>query len=234
MNPIVFYAVLCFSMLTSSCFIIWHNNQKPLFSLMLKLFASFVFVALGAVSYFYSQNFTLPGLFIILGLVASLVGDGVLALLEFKLEGQKEKIIICGMISFSVAQILYFVAFLLFSNAYLFWVSIIGAVVIALAIIFGEKLLKLNYGKTKLFTGIYSFVLALSLIQSLMFAISAGFSDTSLLMFLGMISFFVSDLILSFIYFSGKTLYKLYYPNYAFYFMAQNLIACALAYLVIV
>ena len=232
-NEIIFYVIASLSMAVCSCFVIWHNNNKPLSTLMFKLFASLSFVTLGVFSYYLSKQFTLGGLFVILGLVASLIGDGVLALLEFKLEGQKEKIIISGMISFSVAQIFYFVAFLIFSGYYLFWVSIIGALVIALAIIFGEKLLKLNYGKTKVFTGIYSFFLALALLQSLMFAISTGFNGPSLLAFLGMLAFFASDLVLSFIYFSGKNYQVLYYPNYALYFLAQNLIAASLMYFII-
>lgn len=230
MKEIIFYLVMAISLSATACFIIWHNNKKSLFSLMFKLVASFSFVALGIAGYYASQSFTLAGLFLILGLVASLIGDGILALLEFNLEGKKEQIIICGMLAFSVAQILYFVAFMLFSGAYLYWVSIIGAVVITLVIILGEKTLKLNYGKTKLFTAIYSFVLSLSLLQSLMYAISTGFNNTSLMMFVGMLSFFISDLILSFIYFSGKDMQKLYYINYAFYFMAQNLLASALIY----
>lgn len=216
----------------SALFVIWHNNKKPLFSLMLKVFASFCFVGLGLFSMYFSQNFTLSNIFLILGLVASLIGDGVLALLEFKMENQKDKIIICGMISFSIAQILYFVFQTIVGQGYLFYIAIGGALLIACAIIFGEKLLKLDYGKTKCFVGIYSFVLALNLIQSLLLAIKFGFGDFSLMLFLGMFCFFVSDLILSFIYFSGKDMQKFYYLNYGFYFVAQNILACCIFYLV--
>lgn len=232
MNESLFYLVMGISIVMSALFIIWHNNQKPLFSLMMKVFASLAFVGLGLFAILFSQNFTLANLFLILGLVASLVGDGVLALLEFKMEGQKEKIIIYGMISFSIAQIFYFVAQTLIGSGYYFWISLIGALVVALAIVFGEKMLKLQYGKTKPFVGIYSFVLALNLIQSLLLAIKFSFDDFSFMFFLGMLCFFVSDLILSFIYFSGKDMQKMYYLNYGFYFVAQNILACSIFYLI--
>lgn len=234
MYEIGFYVVLAISLITTAMFVIWHNNKKPLFSLMLKVMASLCFIILGVFSFYFSKNYTLGGIFVLLGLATSLIGDAVLALLEFKMEGKNDNIIICGMISFSLAQIFYFVALTLFSGGYLFWVSILASLVVAVAIVFGEKMLKLNYGKTKLFVGIYSFFLALSLMQSLMMAIKFGFNDFSLMMFLGMLSFFISDLILSFIYFNGKENRQLYYTNYGFYFMAQNLIAVALIYFVVV
>lgn len=230
-NKILMLVLLAVSVIASLMFVIWHNNKKPLFSLMFKLGASFGFVAIGAVALHFVDN-SLAGTFALLGLVASLVGDGVLALLEFDMPDKRQNIIRCGMVSFCVAQACYFVAMILLCNGYLFWVSILGATAISLAIVFGEKILKLNYGKTKIFVGVYSLFLALSLLQSLFLAIFLGFNLMSILVFVGMILFFASDLVLSFIYFSDKKSETLYYPNYALYFVAQNILAFAIFLLV--
>lgn len=232
MENTIFYLITALSILMSALFVIWHNNKKPLFSLVFKVFTSLAFVALGIFAVYFSKNFLLADVFLILGLVSSLIGDGILALLEFKMQGQKDKIIKSGMIAFSIAQIFYFVFQTLIGGGYLFYIAVGGALIIALAIVLGEKILKLNYEKTKVFVGIYSFTLALNLLQSLLLAIKFGFNDFSFMFFIGMICFFISDLILSFIYFSGKDLQKLYFINYGFYFVAQNILACALFYLV--
>ncbi len=227
-KQIIFYIVLGLTLLISSLYIIWQQEKKPFCSLIMKSAASFCFAAFGAINIYLHGFFNLGTIFILIGLIASIFGDVLLAQLEFKQPDHKTKIIFSGMVAFSIAQIFYTLAVSATINfQYLYW-AVLAGLIISLVIVFGEKLLKLNYGKLKFMVGIYSFFLGVALIQSLITAILMTFNAFSTLLFIGLILFFVSDLILSFIYFSKESNRKLYYPNLAFYYAAQILIACAI------
>lgn len=223
-EKIVIYGLITIALIISSLFIIWQNGEKPLSSMALKAFSSFLFVVIGVVGMFLNRTTGFAQLFIVLGLFASVFGDLFLALLEFKF-GNKEHKIKIGMVCFSVAHIFYIIGLNFLCGFEYFYISISSAVLIALAVVFGEKMLKLNYGGCKLFVGGYSYFLGASLVQSLVTAIVCGFSLSTVVLLVGFVLFFASDLVLSFIYFGKNWNRKLYYPNLALYYLAQILIA---------
>lgn len=227
MNEIYYFALVSLSILSAAIFIIWQDKKHPLLSLALKSLSSLLFTILGIFCVLVQSLWIAGAFFIVIGLMTSILGDVFLGLLEFK-EEKNENIIILGMIAFSLAQVFYWFGLNFAINFKMFYISLLCSVIIALAILFGEKLLKLNYGKCKIFVGIYSFFLAASLVQSLLVAIMSNFNLFSVLTFIGFFLFFASDLVLSFIYFAKNWNRKLYYPNLILYYSGQILIASAL------
>ena len=89
----------------------------------------------------------------------------------------------------------------------------------------GKKMMGLNFGEFVIPTSAYSFILNFSMIYSLYLAImGAGMW----LMFVGLLLFFASDMVLSFQYFGGKLHNKpMIAINHTLYYAAQIiLVAC--------
>lgn len=228
MEKAVFYIVAALSFFVSAMFVIWQEKQKPWLSFVLKSAASFMFCLLGVFAVFLNGNFAVGTTFLVIGLVASIFGDVFLAQLEFDTHS-KTKVILSGMIAFSVAQLFYILAMGLTVNFQFFYFAVIFGFVITAAVIFSEKTLKLNYGKLKVMVGTYSFLLATSLGQAIVLCVINGFNLFSALLLFCFLLFFVSDLILSLIYFKESKRW-LYYPNLATYYLAQILIAFAIMF----
>ncbi|MBR1985045.1 MAG: hypothetical protein IKA31_04815 [Clostridia bacterium] len=228
-NYIVIYTLIAVAVIFCSLFIIWQEKEKPWLSLCLKGFASLSFCALGLTGMFLATSLFLPMLFIVLGLVTSILGDLFLAGINYD-NLNKDHTIISGMIAFSVAQIFYFLG-LVFWTGFTIWPIIIAAV-FAVGSILLEKPLKLEFGKTKYFALVYAFFLALTVAQSIFTAISIGFSHVGILLVIGFVLFLLSDLVLEMIYFKkdgNKTL--LTYINLALYYVAQILIATSIFFI---
>ncbi len=95
-----------------------------------------------------------------------------------------------------------------------------------------QKPMKLNYGKSTLSILAYSFALSSSLCFSVSNLILNGASLFNILLVVGFVLFFASDLILSMIYFKEKSNHDLYYPNLSIYYAAIIVIAAAMITLV--
>lgn len=226
---IIIYTLIALAVICSSIFIIWQEKQKPWFSLCLKAIASLSFSILGITGMFLSTSLFTPMLFITLGLVTSIIGDLLLAGINYD-NLNKEHTIISGMIAFSVAQIFYFVGLMLWTG-FTFW-PIVIAIVFAVGSILLEKPLKLEFGKTKYFAGAYAFFLALTVAQSIFTAVSLAFSTAGILLMIGFILFLLSDLVLELIYFkNGSNIVTLTYINLLLYYAAQILIATSIFYI---
>lgn len=226
---VIIFCLTALAVITSSLFVIWQEKEKPWLSLCLKGFASLSFCALGIVGMFLNSSPFQSMLFIVLGLVTSILGDLYLAGINYD-NLNKEHTIISGMIAFSVAQIFYYIALMLWTG-FTIWPLLI-AVVFAVGSILLEKPLKLEFGKTKYFALAYAFFLALTVSQSLFTAISLSFSKVSILLLAGFVMFLASDLVLELIYFKkGSKIVPLTYLNLALYYLAQILIAISVFYI---
>lgn len=226
---IVIFSLIALAVISASLFIIWQEKEKPWLSLCLKGFASLAFCILGIVGMFFNASPFYPILFLVLGLVASILGDLFLAGINFD-QLNKENTIISGMIAFSLTQILYYIGLMLWTG-FSVWPFVI-AVVFAVSSILLEKPLKLNFGKTKYFAGAYAFFLALSVSQCLFTAISLAFSHVAILLFVGLVLFIASDLVLELIYFKKDSKkVPLTYLNLTLYYAAQILIALSIFYI---
>ena len=224
----IYYSLIGICFILASLFIIWNSDERPNFSFLMKFASSIAFTLFGIVNMFFVSTNTLSMLFIVLGLLVSISGDVILAFV-FSDKYEKEKVIKTGMVAFSIAQVFYFIGICLFSG-FSFWSLVIG-LVIATAIMFSDKLLGLDYGTTKPFAVSYSFLLACSLGASLMAFINTGCSKGSIFLFVGFMLFFLSDLVLAFIYFK-KNSALLTAINLSLYYIAQIVIAAGVLFLV--
>lgn len=212
--------------LLATTFIIVRVQKGGMTALYLKALASVGFVGLGLVMFFGYAPADWKSIFVILGLVMGLVGD---VLLDFKVV-QKEKsdtYLNWGMLAFGVGHIFYFVYLVLQLPEFNVWGLIIAigvAALITFAIIkFIAPLMRLDFGKFKWQSAAYSFVLSFVMLYAITCAV---LTPSFWLIALGLSLIFVSDLILSTMYFGGKENDKLLcILNHAVYYLGQIAIA---------
>lgn len=212
--------------LLATTFIIVRVQKGGMTALYLKALASVGFVGLGLVMFFGYAPADWKSIFVILGLVMGLAGD---VLLDFKVV-QKEKsdtYLNWGMLAFGVGHIFYFVYLVLQLPEFNVWGLIIAigvAALITFAIIkFIAPLMKLDFGKFKWQSAAYSFVLSFVMLYAITCAV---LTPSFWLIALGLSLIFVSDLILSTMYFGGKENDKLLcILNHAVYYLGQIAIA---------
>lgn len=216
--------VLC--VLLAALFIVVRVLRGGMTALYLKALASVGFVGLGLVMFFGYSPANWKSIFVILGLVMGLVGD---VLLDFKVV-QKEKsdtYLNWGMLAFGVGHIFYFVYLVLRLPEFNVWgllVSLGVAAFITVAIIkFIAPAMKLDFGKFKWQSAAYSFVLSFVMLYAITCAV---LTPSFWLIALGLGLIFISDLILSIMYFGGKENDKLLcILNHGIYYLGQIAIA---------
>lgn len=212
--------------LLATTFIIVRVQKGGMTALYLKALASVGFVGLGLVMFLGYAPADWKSIFVILGLVMGLAGD---VLLDFKVV-KKEKsdtYLNWGMLAFGVGHIFYFVYLVLQLPEFNVWGLIIAigvAALITFAIIkFIAPLMKLDFGKFKWQSAAYSFVLSFVMLYAITCAV---LTPSFWLIALGLSLIFVSDLILSTMYFGGKENDKLLcILNHAVYYLGQIAIA---------
>lgn len=227
----VFYILLAIAIVLSAVFISVNSPNRPILSITLKGLASISILLMGVYAAFHTGIIgTTAGFLLLVGLGFCVLGDVVLALMDFNLPEKKYNIINCGEMSFFLAQIAFIVAmaFLMDGNALGISISCLFGIIMVGVIYLMQKPLKLDYSKSTAMTLIYTFGLSTSLAMSLANAIIAGFNTMSIILFVGLILFFLSDLILSNIYFKENSKHSLYYPNLILYYSAIILIATSL------
>ena len=224
--------VLIVAILCSVLFIALSNGQKSFLSLALKCVASFAFTAL-ALTVVFTKGLSTPALMFILGFVASCFGDVVLALPDMQeLKGKSTIITLIGGLGFAFAHVFYIIGMIMcFGFA---WWTILVAVALGLIFFFGNKFIgKLNYGKLTFGMPVYatfvSFVVAVSILGFLSGVPATG----AVMLFVGFVCFWLSDIVLMNIYFGNKPerKTKLYYLNLTLYYAAQILIATSLCFI---
>lgn len=233
----MFYCLLAVCIVLMAVFITVRVKFGSVSGLLTKTLASLAFIVFALVGAFV-QQLNLISLFIILGLIFGFIGDIILDLkVVYK---QHENIYLnIGMLSFGLGHIMYLVATVLFANRlfvhdiktlYYAMVAFGIAGVITLCIgMFGEKLLKLNFGKFRVQTLAYTFILSFMSAYSL----AISFISHIFFIFAGGITFiFISDLILSQQYFGGKQDSPiLTILNHAVYYIGQIAIAASIFFI---
>jgi len=230
----LFYIILGLAICSAVVFICLSHGQRGLLSLALKSVASFAFISVALVVCFY-KGLSVVGLLIILGLVASIVGDVVLALPDMpEMKKKSEILTLIGGLAFAIAHVFYISAMII-RFGFVWWIVII-ALVLGLVFCYGNKALgKLDYGKLNAGMPVYSTFVSLVVAVSLMGLISGANIYGSIMLLVGFVLFWLSDIVLMNIYFGGhddKANQKLYYYNLAFYYGAQILIASSLVLLI--
>lgn len=214
-------------------FIVVRATIGGLVAFLLKTLASFSLVASAFVISAYSDIFAGDRIILSLigiGLLLGLIGD---MLLDLKVVYNNDKIYLnSGMLSFGLGHLCYFSAFSLYAinNGLdlLSPVSIgaISAIIITFLIIVLAPKMHLDFGKYLWQTTLYTFVLSFMTVYTLVLAIMGG---GTWLMFVGMILFFASDIVLSLQYFGEKLDNKiLIIINHTLYYSAQIILLSVL------
>lgn len=172
------------------------------------------------------------GALIMTGLTLGMIGDITLDL-KFVYPQDQRSWTYAGFISFMVGHFFYIGSmFYMFrepgmSVLYIV-IPLLIALVVAIAVVGGEKLLKLKYGEYKAITGIYGFVLVSTTAFAGSFSILTHFDPVPVVMFIGGVFFLISDLILSGTYFGqGKNRPVDVITNHVTYYLAQYLFAAS-------
>jgi len=215
------------------------NYKNPLTSIFFKALASFGFISLFSVALLNRSSLTtfnltlgelLPvAILFFLGLVTGLIGDLLLALRPLNEEKEDKKIIISGIIAFSMGHVFYLLGLLVLSS--FSYLSIILGILMTIIIYIGSILLKFEMGIAKIPALFYTFLIFTMVGQAVSLGIQTDFNTFSVLISIGAILFAVSDLILAPIYFKGDKRDIMVIFNLSTYYAAQLFIAISIMYL---
>ncbi len=238
MTKELYFVVLISGVVATVAFLVERVKNGGLKAAMLKAFASTLFVGTAcsaAATNLKSDNIGFA-LFVIMGLTLGLMGDIWLDL-KWVYKADNDTYTFAGFGAFAIGHISFlaglFTYYVDFSKSLYIVVPAIIALLIAVGVIILEKPMKMVYGKFKLITGVYGFILAFMTFLSGSLALMNGFKVMTLnFMFAGGVFFLVSDLILSGTYFGqGKDRPIDVVTNHVSYYAAQFVIASALLFI---
>lgn len=222
---IILVAVLVIS------FLIAELQRRYLLAWVIKAFASFTFIVLFASSALFEWSMLTVGhlTFVLLGLIAGMMGDVVLALRPLRPQNDNHFIILVGIMSFLMGHLFYGMALLELST-WSWWV-------LPVSLVATGGVIALSYwqhyqmGITRLPTYLYSLVIFTVVSQAVVYGIATGFALHSVLWIMATIVFMLSDLLLSAIYFMDKKSPRWVIANILLYYAAQVLIASSVAWI---
>jgi len=218
--------LLSLTSLFALAFIVIRTIKGGLAGLILKVLASFAFVSSAVIGLVITDSMHKLSIgLIIVGLLLGMIGD---ILLDLKVIYDNDKFYLnFGMLSFGLGHICYFSAVTLYAlnfiNAILLpiFIAVAGGCILTIAIMFGSKIMKLEFGNFLWQTVGYTFLLTLMVVYALVVCIMGG----NWILFVGMLVFFLSDVVLSKQYFGGLIASKpLIAINHALYYAAQILL----------
>lgn len=210
-------------------FMVMRVWKGGLSAVIVKTLASLAFVSTGILGVATSTICNkVPLALIVIGLLCGMVGD---ILLDLKVVYDNDKFYLnFGMLSFGLGHAAYFTAFtmLALNTISNIWLPIViacgAAVVLTIGIVIGGmKMMKLDFGDFLWQTVAYSFVLTFMMAYTLVLAIMGG---GMWLTFVGLLLFFLSDVVLSTQYFGGQLQNKVFIViNHTLYYAAQIILA---------
>ena len=231
-------ALIGLCVVATAFFIALRITKGGVYGLLSKTLASLCFVVLGIYGA-YRSGFSLSVAFVLIGLILGMIGDIVLDL-KVMYKQDKDAYLNAGMLSFGVGHISYFIALTLLCTRVIFKASTVfnGVLLIALGIAgiltilivtIASPMLKLNFGKFKIQTYLYTFVLTFMTAYALTVSI---WWKPALIYGIGLGLIFLSDLILSNQYFGKYENNKLFtILNHAIYYAGQIVIATFLFFI---
>lgn len=225
----MFITMLILAVISAIVFLVVRVKKAGLAGFYTKTIASVFFILLAIFSYFevvkgkilIPKVYTAYSMFIITGLIFGMLGD---VFLDLKVAYTKDNDIHlpAGMISFSIGHIFYLIALMVYSGSVILEATngkvdvslgfhygpLIAAIVVGAGAIILAPFMKLDIGKFKIPAATYGILLTYTAVQSLYSLIVASQAGTLnnglLVMTIGGISFLISDLILSQIYFAKE------------------------------
>ncbi|MCD4827082.1 MAG: lysoplasmalogenase [Acholeplasmataceae bacterium] len=236
------YTLIAAFLLLWGLFIFKVVTDKRLEGFFYKGFSSFLFVSIavyGAYHFLIQPNvasfnmvmltkyFTLI-LFIILGLVAGLIGDLFLEV-QYFYDKKKYYTIHQGMIIFLIGHVLYIIGLISFVKFNI--AALVIGLVMTIVVYVGGKIMKLQMGKLAPMTYLYTFVIFTMVGFAIIQASELSFNLYSIYFMVGAILFGLSDLLLAPIYFKDEKSKFFVVSNLATYYLGQLLIALSIFFL---
>ncbi len=215
------------------------STTNGVIAMFIKTAASLAFLAVGFTALL-TQGFSKGALFIIAAQVFGMIGDMVLDLKVVYHDRKEEGVYLTGgMVSFGIGHVLFFVGALLYLTSSVLSLAVIGiciavAAVVGFGIVLGgEKLMGFKFGKFTIHSIVYAFLLIfMSAISIAGWVLYGGQNPHMPVFAIGMILFFLSDIVLTQMYFGGKWDDKfLCVVNHALYYAAQICVASFIFYM---
>ena len=238
----LFIVLLVLFVLSLAAFCILRDAKGSVKALLVKTLTSILFMvtAFCFASVAAGTGTLKPVFFTLLvsGLLMGLIGD-ILLDLKFVDKVNADTYTFGGMGVFAVGHILFLSAliYLFAPTLPVIFISAGIAVILALLImVVSIKVMKFNFGKFLIPAASYSFLLIFFAALSVAVLINnrgGAFDDTAWLLAIGSVIFFLSDAVLSSIYFGGKNNKLLIALNHILYYAAQLLIVYSLGIAVV-
>lgn len=205
-------------------FICVEHKGKYVLADILKGSAAACFVAIGVLGYLNKTHDSF-GLKLMIGLIFGMIGDILLNLRFVVGEDKGQKVFLLGIVSFLVGHILYLAA-LIPLTSHLVACVLIGAVLAAilLAYIFMTMDVKLAF---KIFGVFYLGAVIIMTVVAIDVAMVMS-NIRSIEYAIGAVLFMMSDIVLIFNTFSGKTKFSMRITNLSLYYIGQIMIAFCL------
>ena len=221
--PIILLTILAIA--TAIVFTILRVTHGGVVSLMTKTLASFCFVLLGVVVVF-QPPIRSEYMYVVLGLIAGMIGDILLDLKSVD-KTRSDSYLNYGMLAFGIGHIFYIVFISILSATNVVTEAIIaGAFALIFTtsvVLFSKQLLGITLGKFVLQASAYACVLSFTAAYAVALAVSV---PTLWPIAIALVAFWLSDIVLSIMYFGGKSENKfLSILNHVLYYGAQIAIA---------
>lgn len=169
---------------------------------------------------------------IMMGLVFGLLGDIYLDQKDMY-PAHHDTYVFTGFTVFLIGHLFYSAGLLTAYKPALQWIGLAAglSLLVSVATAFAEKPLKMNFGKFKTITIVYGFFLSMTMNLAFVVYFTCGKPRQALVMALGALAFWLSDLVLSGTYFGeGKNRPVDIISNYVLYYGAQFAIALSLVF----
>lgn len=233
----IYTYVLAMGILATLFFLVVRVREGGIKGVIAKSLASALFIAtaIAAMSVNASTDPSFAA-YICVGLIFGLLGDIWLDL-KWVYPNDNDEYTFAGFISFAVGHLVFIMALLDiyadFSKPLYIIIPIAAAIVLGIATVALENVMKLKYGKFKTISACYGCILIFFTLLSGSLALMNGFEVKTLnVIFVGGLFFLISDLILCGTYFGvGKNRPLDVITNHVSYYIAQYLIASSLIFL---
>ncbi len=234
----LFPAVIFLGVATTIAFLVLRVKKGGLPAMYCKSGASMCFIGTAFAAWAFSLNADemmprkqfIYGAIMILGFILSLLGDIWLDL-KYCYDKDSSIFLYSGFISFMAGHV-FFVSAITFQYRLEPWhfglccgVSAVFAVLVVLT----EQLMKLSYGKFRKIVAVYTFFVTMTTATAVASCFVNGFSRNTILLSVGAISFLLSDLVLSSVYFKDGGNNNLNVViNHTLYYFGQFALAATL------
>lgn len=233
----IYYYILALGIIATVVFLLIRVKEGGVKGTIAKALASTLFIAtaVGASAVSGITDLTFPS-YIIVGLVFGLLGDIWLDL-KWAYPKDNDTYTFAGFISFAVGHLIFISGLLTkyadSSKPIYILLPLAAAIVLGIATVALEKVMKLKYGKFKTVSACYASILIYFTLLAGSLALMNSFDVKALnVIFIGGVFFLISDLILSGTYFGeGKDRPIDVITNHVSYYIAQYLIASSLLFL---